>query len=162
MFLDSGPLDSGPFAGGSEATRHSRPHVYSACGFCAQEGLVPFNIGVTVCGDVAIGLWFGSYKLGDRLQERPAAAYAFHTAFVEAGAVERIAVQQLDVTDAALFPPAAARSFFIDIKLDTGLAEGSAAGSAGGTATPGGASEADGDIEPEVILLVWLNLPELP
>jgi hypothetical protein len=82
-----------------------------------QEGLVPFDIGVPVCGDVAIGLWFGAYNLGQRLHSRPAAAYAFHTAFFEAGGVERITVHQLDVADPALFPREAQRSFFMDIKL---------------------------------------------
>ncbi len=48
-----------------------------------QEGLVPFDIGVPISGDVAIGLWFGAYNLGQRLHSRPAAAYAFHTAFFE-------------------------------------------------------------------------------
>jgi hypothetical protein len=49
----------------------------------AQEGMVPFDIGVPISGDVAIGLWFGAYNLGQRLHSRPAAAYAFHTAFFE-------------------------------------------------------------------------------
>jgi hypothetical protein len=48
-----------------------------------QEGLVPFDIGVPIAGDVTIGLWFGAYNLGQRLHSRPAAAYAFHTAFFE-------------------------------------------------------------------------------
>lgn len=48
-----------------------------------QEGMVPFDIGVPISGDVAIGLWFGAYNLGQRLHSRPAAAYAFHTAFFE-------------------------------------------------------------------------------
>lgn len=45
--------------------------------------MVPFDIGVPISGDVAIGLWFGAYNLGQRLHSRPAAAYAFHTAFFE-------------------------------------------------------------------------------
>lgn len=44
---------------------------------------MPFDIGVPISGDVAIGLWFGAYNLGQRLHSRPAAAYAFHTAFFE-------------------------------------------------------------------------------
>ncbi len=117
---------------------------------------MPYNIGVTVCGDVAIALWFGSYKLGERLHSRPAAAYVFHTAFVEAGAVKRIAVQQLDVEDAALFPPAAARSFFIDIKVDVASADAAPAALVAGSITPGGASEAggDGELEAKPLLLV--------
>jgi len=116
----------------------------------AQEGLVPYNIGTVVRGDVALALWFGSYRLGERLHTRPAAAYAFHTAFVEAGGVERIAVQQLDVTDAALFPPAAARNFFIDIKLDVAGPDAPAPAAPAGGATPGGASDAGGEGELEV------------
>jgi len=116
----------------------------------AQEGLVPYNIGTIVRGDVALALWFGSYRLGERLHTRPAAAYAFHTAFVEAGGVERIAVQQLDVADAALFPPAAARNFFIDIKLDVAGPDAPAPAAPAGAATPGGAADAGGEGELEV------------
>ena len=78
---------------------------------------MPFDIGVPVCGDIAVALWFGAYNLGQRLHSRPAAAYAFHTAFFESGGVDRITVHQLDVADPALFPPEAQRSFFMDIKL---------------------------------------------
>ena len=74
----------------------------------AQEGLVPFNIGVRVVGDVTVGLWFGSYNLGQRLHSRPAAAFAFHTAFVDES-VQRITMHQLDVPTPGLFPPEAAR-----------------------------------------------------
>ncbi|KAK9846020.1 hypothetical protein WJX81_008599 [Elliptochloris bilobata] len=123
-----------------------------------MEGLVPFDIGVTVSGDVAIAVWFGSYMLGERLHSRPAAAYAFHTAFVEAGAVERIAVQQLDVADAALFSAPAARSFFMDIKVDVSGAEAAAASAAGST-TPDGTSEAGGDVEIEALAgdVQWMH-----
>lgn len=48
---------------------------------------MPFDIGVAIAGDVTIGLWFGAYNLGQRLHSRPAAAYAFHTAFFEVCAV---------------------------------------------------------------------------
>ena len=74
---------------------------------------MPFDIGVPVCGDIAVALWFGAYNLGQRLHSRPAAAYAFHTAFFESGGVDRITVHQLDVADPALFPrrPSAASSW---------------------------------------------------
>jgi hypothetical protein len=82
-----------------------------------QEGLVPFEIGVPVAGDVAIGVWFGSYNLGARLHGRPALAYAFHTAFLDDSGVERVEAAQLDVAQPDLFPPDAQRSFFMDVKL---------------------------------------------
>ena len=78
---------------------------------------MPFDIGVPISGDVAIGIWFGAYNLGQRLHSRPAAAYAFHTAFFAPNGMDRITVHQLDVADPALFPPEAQRSFFMDIKL---------------------------------------------
>ncbi len=51
-----------------------------------QEGLVPFNIGVAVRGDITLGVWFGHRNLGQRLHSRAAFSFAFHTAFVESGA----------------------------------------------------------------------------
>lgn len=78
---------------------------------------MPYDINLTLAGDVAIAIWFGSYNLGQRIQTQPALTYCFHTAFVEAGA-ERVSVSQLDVVDGSLFPPQAARNFFLDIKLE--------------------------------------------
>ena len=70
-----------------------------------QEGMVPFDVNVPVSGDIVIGIWFGAYNLGQRLHSRPAAAYAFHTAWFEDRQIERITMHQMDVADPALFPP---------------------------------------------------------
>ena len=79
--------------------------------------MVPYNIDISVSGDIAIAVWFGSYNLGQRIQTQPAPTYCFHTAFVDAS-VERVTVNQLDVVDGNLFPTQAARNFFIDITLE--------------------------------------------
>ena len=81
-----------------------------------QSGIVPINVGVPVVGDVTVAVWFGSYKLGQRMHSRPALAFAFHTAFADPGSV-RIKVGQLDLADAAIIPPEAAAGFFIDVIL---------------------------------------------
>eukprot|EP00884_Botryococcus_braunii_P013188 jgi/Botrbrau1/21870/Bobra.0249s0001.1 len=83
----------------------------------SQDGLVPFNIGVPVVGDIALGIWFGSYNLGARLHSRPAISYVFHTAFLEDSGLERVDATQLDVAHPDLFPVEAQRKFFMDIKL---------------------------------------------
>ena len=75
-----------------------------------QEGMVPFDVNVPVSGDIVIGIWFGAYNLGQRLHSRPAAAYAFHTAWFEDRQIERITTHQMDVADPALFPPGEPRS----------------------------------------------------
>jgi hypothetical protein len=106
---------------------------------------VPFDIGVPIAGDVTIGLWFGAYNLGQRLHSRPAAAYAFHTAFFEEKKVERITVHQLDVADPALFPPDAQRQFFMDIQLAPYTAE---------TAPP---IEFEGDGEALAGCVMWMR-----
>ena len=62
-----------------------------------QEGMVPFDVNVPVSGDIVIGIWFGAYNLGQRLHSRPAAAYAFHTAWFEDRQVERVTMHQMDV-----------------------------------------------------------------
>lgn len=66
---------------------------------------MPFDVNVPVSGDIVIGIWFGAYNLGQRLHSRPAAAYAFHTAWFEDRQVERITMHQMDAADPALFPP---------------------------------------------------------
>lgn len=88
-----------------------------------QEGLVPYNIDLTVSGDIAIAIWFGSYNLGQRIQTQPALTYCFHTSFVDA-TLERVNVNQLDVVDGALFPAQAARNFFMDITLEEASSDG--------------------------------------
>lgn len=75
-----------------------------------QEGMVPFDVNVPVSGDIVIGIWFGAYNLGQRLHSRPAAAYAFHTAWFEDRQIERITMHQMDVADPALFPPGEPKS----------------------------------------------------
>ena len=67
-----------------------------------QGGLVPFDIGVPVLGDVTIAIWFGEHNLGERLYQRPALAYAFHTAFAETG-VDRVSIPKLDVANSAFY-----------------------------------------------------------
>ena len=81
-----------------------------------QSGIVPIKVGVPVVGDVTVAVWFGSYNLGQRLHSRPALAFAFHTAFTDAGSV-RITADQLDLADPALVPPESAKNFFIDVIL---------------------------------------------
>lgn len=81
-----------------------------------QGGLVPFEIGVEVVGDVTIGMWIGSHKMGDKLNNPPVFAYAFHTAFVTD--VSRIETRHLDIPDRRYFPKEAHQNFFMDIKLD--------------------------------------------
>lgn len=44
-----------------------------------QGGLIPFEIGVSVVGDVTIAVWLGSHNMGERIHSRPSFAYAFHT-----------------------------------------------------------------------------------
>ena len=66
---------------------------------------MPFDVNVPVSGDIVIGIWFGAYNLGQRLHSRPAAAYAFHTAWFEDRQVERVTMHQMDAADPALFPP---------------------------------------------------------
>jgi hypothetical protein len=44
-----------------------------------QGGLIPFEIGVSVVGDVTIAVWLGSHNMGERIHARPSFAYAFHT-----------------------------------------------------------------------------------
>ena len=63
-----------------------------------QEGLVPFNIGVAVRGDITLGVWFGHRNLGQRLHSRAAFSFAFHTAFVESGA-DRVQLPMLDISN---------------------------------------------------------------
>lgn len=87
-----------------------------ARGLPVQSGIVPIKVGVPVVGDVTVAVWFGAYNLGQRLHSRPALAFAFHTAFADQGSV-RITVDQLDLADAALVPPDAAKGFFIDVIL---------------------------------------------
>ena len=67
--------------------------------------MAPFDVNVPISGDIVIGIWFGAYNLGHRLHSRPAAAYAFHTAWFEDRQVERITMHQMDAADPALFPP---------------------------------------------------------
>ena len=86
--------------------------------FCVlQEGLVPFNIGVPVVGDITIGVWFGHHNLGQRLHGRPALSYAFHTAFLSAETM-RVSLPSLDVSNKRLFPVDKATNFFMDVTLE--------------------------------------------
>lgn len=82
-------------------------------------GLVPFEIGVAVVGDVTIAVWLGDHNMGDRIHARPSFAYAFHTAFVADG-FERVLMRHLDIFDQSVLPatPAAQSSFFMDITFD--------------------------------------------
>jgi hypothetical protein len=82
-----------------------------------QEGLVPYNVDLTVKGDVSIAIWFGMYNMGQRLNTKPDLAYCFHTAFAESG-VERVKARDLDVSDPTLFPDNPVPEFFMDIKLE--------------------------------------------
>jgi hypothetical protein len=84
-----------------------------------QGGLVPFEVGVPVVGDVTIAVWFGKHNLGERLHARPAFAYAFHTAFLGDG-IERVHLQQLDVFETASLPVGAAAqaAFFMDMTFE--------------------------------------------
>lgn len=76
-----------------------------SCWAVFQDGMAPFDVNVPVSGDIVIGIWFGAYNLGQRLHSRPAAAYAFHTAWFEDRQVERVTMHQMDAADPALFPP---------------------------------------------------------
>ncbi|KAA6416552.1 MAG: hypothetical protein FRX49_13477 [Trebouxia sp. A1-2] len=82
-----------------------------------HEGLVPFNIGVPVVGDITIGVWFGHHNLGQRLHGRPALSYAFHTAFLSAETM-RVSLPSLDVSNKRLFPVDKATNFFMDVTLE--------------------------------------------
>jgi len=84
-----------------------------------QGGLVPFEIGVSVVGDVTIALWRGDHNMGERIHSRPSFAYAFHTAFVAEG-LERVTMRQLDIFDQTVLPatPAAQAAFFMDVTFD--------------------------------------------
>lgn len=83
----------------------------------AQEGLVPFNINVSVVGDIAIGVWFGHHNLGQRLHGRPSLSYAFHTAFLSAETM-RVSLPSLDISNKRLFPADKATNFFMDVTLE--------------------------------------------
>ena len=72
-------------------------HISPEC-MPLQEGLVPFNIGVAVRGDITLGVWFGHRNLGQRLHSRAAFSFAFHTAFVESGA-DRVQLPMLDISN---------------------------------------------------------------
>jgi hypothetical protein len=87
--------------------------------------LVPFEIGVSVVGDVTIALWRGDHNMGERIHSRPSFAYAFHTAFVAEG-LERVTMRQLDIFDQSVLPatPAAQASFFMDVTFDDEVAGG--------------------------------------
>lgn len=82
-------------------------------------GLIPFEIGISVVGDVTVALWLGDHNMGNRIHLRPSFAYAFHTAFVSGG-LHRISMRQLDIFDATVLPatPAAQSSFFMDMTFD--------------------------------------------
>ena len=82
-----------------------------------QEGLVPFNINVSVVGDIAIGVWFGHHNLGQRLHGRPSLSYAFHTAFLSAETM-RVSLASLDISNKRLFPVDKATNFFMDVTLE--------------------------------------------
>lgn len=81
--------------------------------------MIPFEIGVTVVGDVTIAVWLGDHNMGDRIHARPSFAYAFHTAFVSGG-FERVLMRHLDIFDQSVLPatPAAQSSFFMDVTFD--------------------------------------------
>lgn len=48
-------------------------------GGATQGGLIPFEVGVSVVGDITIAVWVGDHNMGDRIHTRPTFAYAFHT-----------------------------------------------------------------------------------
>ncbi|KAK9829521.1 hypothetical protein WJX72_006312 [[Myrmecia] bisecta] len=82
----------------------------------AQGGLVPFEIGLPVKGDVALAVWLcGEEGLADKLLARPAVAYCWHTAF-QASGLERVPRTSMDVEAGLTLPDA----FFMDIKVDAG------------------------------------------
>ena len=96
----------------SPAGMHHRKLLTAQLLCSRQEGMVPFDVNVPVSGDIVIGIWFGAYNLGQRLHSRPAAAYAFHTAWFEDRQIERITMHQMDVADPALFPPGEPKASF--------------------------------------------------
>ncbi|RMZ53572.1 hypothetical protein APUTEX25_003394 [Auxenochlorella protothecoides] len=92
-----------------------------------QDDTLSFDVGLVVQGEVTLALWFADH-VGE--WEPPAAAYSFHTAFVEAGVV-RVTGLKLDLPGVG--PGAAAlaeaEGFFMDIMLDDDIvrmAEGEA------------------------------------
>ena len=80
---------------------------------------MPFEIGVSVVGDVTIALWRGDHNMGERIHSRPSFAYAFHTAFVAEG-LERVTMRQRDIFDRTVLPatPSPQASFFMDVTFD--------------------------------------------
>ena len=78
---------------------------------------MPFNINVSVVGDIAIGVWFGHHNLGQRLHGRPSLSYAFHTAFLSAETM-RVSLPSLDISNKRLFPADKATNFFMDVTLE--------------------------------------------
>ena len=88
---------------------------------CARQGggLIPFEVGVSVVGDVTIAVWRGAHNMGERIHARPSFAFAFHTAFVSGG-LERVTMRQLDIFDQSVLPatPAAQSSFFMDVTFE--------------------------------------------
>ena len=78
---------------------------------------MPFNIGVSVVGDIAIGVWFGHHNLGQRIHGRPSLSYAFHTAFLSAETM-RVSLPSLDISNKRLFPADKATNFFMDVTLE--------------------------------------------
>ena len=78
---------------------------------------MPFNINVSVVGDIAIGVWFGHHNLGQRLHGRPSLSYAFHTAFLSAETM-RVSLPSLDISNKRLFPAHKATNFFMDVTLE--------------------------------------------
>lgn len=78
---------------------------------------MPFNIGVSVVGDIAIGVWFGHHNLGQRIHGRPSLSYAFHTAFLSAETM-RVSLPSLDISNKGLFPASKATNFFMDVTLE--------------------------------------------
>lgn len=78
---------------------------------------MPFNIGVSVVGDIAIGVWFGHHNLGQRIHGRPSLSYAFHTAFLSAETM-RVSLPSLDISNKRLFPASKATNFFMDVTLE--------------------------------------------
>lgn len=51
-----------------------------------QGGLIPFEVGVSVVGDVTVAVWVGDHNMGERIHTKPSFAYAFHTGAAPAAA----------------------------------------------------------------------------
>ena len=73
-----GGTDPAPRAAGWPAEVWSRAG-WSGGGGGVQGGLIPFEVGVSVVGDVTLAVWVGDHNMGERIHTKPSFAFAFHT-----------------------------------------------------------------------------------